>query len=192
MANHVSQYLSLRSDLNEKGREVWNEIMSRLNRDDTQGGEKHLGFVFFDSYDEMTRENMCDLIGAKWAYLTDHDESGLSMYSAWSPCIEFCTYLSEQIGIVDAGVQLVLTYEDEFCNFIGTALFDAGGLEDQEELEGDEFIDMILEDDDELRAHFDPELREFDDEGLEMLWEVQWDRISDWQWSATERMLGQR
>ena len=114
------------------------------------------------------------------------------MYSAWSPCIEFCTYLSEQIGIVDAGVQLVLTYEDEFCNFIGTALFDAGGLEDQEELEGDEFIDMILEDDDELRAHFDPELREFDDEGLEMLWEVQWDRISDWQWNATERMLGQR
>lgn len=190
MANHVSQYLSLRSELNEKGREVWNQILGRLDRDDTaHDHEKHLGFIFFDSYDEMDRTNMCELVGAKWAYCTDRDETGMSMYSAWSPCIEFCSYLAEQIGHVDAGVQLALTYEDEFCNFIGCAVFDAGGMYDQAELESDEFIDMCLENDEELQAHFDPEEREFDEEGQEMLWEVQWDRISDWQHNALEAML---
>ena len=190
MANHVSQYLSIKSEMNEKGREVWNEILGRLDRDETANDhEKHLGFIFFDSYDEMDREGMCDLVGAKWAYCTDRDESGLSMYSAWSPCIEFCTYLAEQIGHVDAGVQLALTYEDEFNNFVGAAIFDAGGLEDQAELESDEFVDMVLEGDEELQAHFNAEEREFDDEGLEMFWEVQWDRISDWQYNTLEAML---
>ena len=190
MANHVSQYLSIKSELTKEGREVWNKILGRLDRDETANDhEKHLGFIFFDSYDEMDRENMCDLVGAKWAYCTDRDEDGMSMYSAWSPCIEFCTYLAQEIGKVDADVQLALTYEDEFCNFIGCAVFDTGGLYDQAELESDEFIDMILEDDEELRAHFDPEEREFDEEGQEMLWEVQWDRISDWQYNALEEML---
>ena len=47
MANHVSQYLSLRSELNEKGREVWNQILGRLDNDDTANDhEKHLGFIF--------------------------------------------------------------------------------------------------------------------------------------------------
>lgn len=190
MANHVSQYLSLKSELNEKGREVWNQILGRLDNDDTADDhEKHLGFIFFDSYDEMDRTNMCELVGAKWAYCTDRDEDGLSMYSAWSPCIEFCAYLAEQIGHVDAGVQLALTYEDEFCNFIGAAVFDAGGLYDQAELESDEFVDMVLEGDEELQAHFDSEEREFDEEGQDMFYEVQWDRISDWQYNALESML---
>ena len=190
MANHVSQYLSIKSELTKEGREVWNKILGRLDRDETANDhEKHLGFIFFDSYDEMDLSTMCDLVGAKWAYCTDRDESGLSMYSAWSPCIEFCTYLAEQIGHVDAGVQLALTYEDEFNNFVGAAIFDAGGLEDQAELESDELIDMILEDDEELRAHFDPEEREFDEEGQEMLWEMQWDFIANWQWKAIESML---
>lgn len=192
MANHVSQYLSIRSELSKEGREMWNNLMARLDRDDAGDHEKHLGFMFWESYDDMNRENMCDNVGAKWAYRTDHDEGGMSMYSAWSPCLEFCSYIAEQIGQVDPGVQLALTYEDEFCNFIGAAIFDAGGLEDQVELDSDEFIDMILEGDEELQAHFDPEEREFDEEGQEMLWEVQWDRISDWQWNSLESMLGQR
>ena len=190
MANHVSAYLSVRN-ISEEGQVVWDKIVSDLEAKRNENEyEVHLGHFIFENFDDDWDFNrMCDEIGAKWAYMTDADESGMAMYSAWSPCIEFCTYLAEQIGHVDAGVQLALTYEDEFCNFIGCAIFDAGGLEDQSELEGDEFVDMVLEDDDELRAHFDAEEREFDEEGQDMFYEVQWDRISDWQYNTLEAML---
>ena len=77
MANHVSQYLSVKS-ISEEGLKVWNEILGRLDRDDTaHDHEKHLGFIFFDSYDDMDRTNMCEQVGAKWAYCTDRDDSDL-------------------------------------------------------------------------------------------------------------------
>ena len=124
MANHVSGYLSIRT-ISEEGQKVWDKIVSDLEAKKEVGDyEIHLGHYIFENFDDDWDFNrMCEEIGAKWAYATDWDESGMAMYSAWSPCGEFVEDVAMRIGEVDESVQIVLTYEDEFPNFVGVATF---------------------------------------------------------------------
>ena len=80
MANHVDGYLSIQT--NEAGKAVWKQFTDKLqevlDKEEQSWGEVHLGEIFFDDLDdpELTRDWMCDNIGAKWAYARDFDEDG--------------------------------------------------------------------------------------------------------------------
>jgi len=81
-----------------------------------------------------------DNCGAKWVNLEDADESYLQGYSAWSPPIPMLEHLAKF-----AGVELRMTYEDEFRNFIGVAWADDEGLSSYEELEGGDLNQLLLD-----------------------------------------------
>tara|TARA_Y100000361_G_scaffold121838_1_gene113915 strand:+ start:1261 stop:1836 length:576 start_codon:yes stop_codon:yes gene_type:complete len=81
-----------------------------------------------------------DNCGAKWVNLEDADESYLQGYSAWSPPIPMLEHLAKF-----AGVELRMTYEDEFRNFIGVAWADDEGLSSYHEIEGNDLTDQMLE-----------------------------------------------
>ena len=81
-----------------------------------------------------------DNCGAKWVNLEDADESYLQGYSAWSPPIPMLEHLAKF-----AGVELRMTYEDEFRNFIGVAWADDEGLSSYHEIEGNDLNQLLLE-----------------------------------------------
>ena len=81
-----------------------------------------------------------DNCGAKWVNLEEADESYLTGYSAWSPPIPMLEHLAKF-----AGVELRMTYEDEFRNFIGVAWADADGLSNYEEIEGNDLNQELLD-----------------------------------------------
>ena len=187
MANHVDGYLSIQT--NEAGRKVWekytDKLQAVLEKEGHQWGEVHLGELFFDDLDdpELDRNWMCDNIGAKWAYAKDWDEDGVSMYSAWSPCGEFAERIIKEIGEVDPDVTGRLTYEDEFPNYVGVALFNKHGMEEDYTIEWDDIQRLCMRQNKELRELWDEESEEWKDEDAarEILWEIQYDIIHDWQ-----------
>ena len=184
MANHVSGYLSVRT-ISEEGQKVWDKIISDLEaKKDESDYEIHLGHYIFENFDDDWDFNrMCDEIGAKWAYATDWDESGLSMYSAWSPCGEFASSVAQRIGEVDPSVQLVLTYEDEFPNYVGVCTYNKDGMVEDNCLESDELLEIVKEQQPELRELWDEEKEEWTDEekAWDLIYDVQWDIINEWQ-----------
>ena len=184
MANHVSGYLSVQT-ISEEGQKVWDKIISDLEaKKDESDYEIHLGHYIFENFDDDWDFNrMCDEIGAKWAYATDMDESGMAMYSAWSPCGEFVEDVAMKIGEVDSNVQIVLTYEDEMPNFVGVATFNVDGLVSDNGLEIEELLEMCRDRDEELAALWNEEDEEWTDEdqAWEILHEIQWEVIQDWQ-----------
>lgn len=205
MANHVSGYLSVRT-ISEEGQKVWDEyVIGTLEKYKGIGGRQydvHLGFFLADHVnddgdilmangEQLTMNEMCEEIGAKWAYAEDYDECGMSMQSAWSPCVEFCQKIAQKIGEVDETVQLVLTYEDEFPNFVGVATFDKDGTDTDLSVEWDDIREIMCDQDPELAALWNADEEEWTDEDAasDILCDTQWDVINEWQsnneeWSA--------
>ena len=193
MANHVNGYVSIRT-ISEEGQQVWDKIVSDLEAKRGEGEyEVHLGHFIFEDFDnDWDFNRMCDEIGAKWAYVTDMDESGMSMYSAWSPVGEFVDTVAKMIGEVDPSIQIVLTYEDEFPNFVGVATFTKDGLDTDNVLESDEIMVLMKMHEPELEELWDEDNEEWKDEdrAWELIYEIQWDIINNWQadnedWSIT-------
>ena len=184
MANHVNGYLSIRT-ISEEGQLVWEKICNDLEEKKEVGDyEIHLGHYIFEDFDKDWDFNaMCDNIGAKWAYATDMDECGMAMYSAWSPCREFTANVAERIGEVDSNIAIVLTYEDEFPNFVGVATFNKDGLVEDNVLDCDELMDIMKEQEPRLVELWNEEKEEWDneEEAWDIIYEIQWDIISDWQ-----------
>ena len=189
MANHVSGYLSIRT-ISEEGQKVWDKIVSDLEAKKKEGEyEIHLGhFIFEDIDNDWDFNRMCEEIGAKWAYMTDADESGMAMYSSWSPCGEFVESVARKIGEVDPSVQLVLTYEDEFPNFVGVTTFTKDGMDTDNYLESEELLEIMRNNDYELAALWDEDEEEWKDEDAawDLIYETQWDTINMWQENNTE------
>ena len=184
MANHVSGYLSIQT-ISEEGQKVWDKIVSELEAKKHEGDyEIHLGHYIFENFDDDWDFNrMCDEIGAKWAYAQDMDECGMSMYSAWAPCLEFAESVAKQIGEVDESVQLVLTYEDEFPNFVGVATYNKDGQDTDNCIEDDELVEIIRAENSDLNALWDEDDEEWRDEDAawELLNDIRWDYIHEWQ-----------
>ena len=184
MANHVQGYLSIR-EISEEGQKVWNKICSDLEAKKNTGEyEVHLGHFIFEDFDnDWDFNRMCDEIGAKWAYATDMDESGMAMYSAWSPCGKFVDTVAKMIGEVDETVRLVLTYEDEMPNYVGVATYTKDGLDTDNVLESDELMEEMKAKAPELVELWDEDEEEWKDEDAawDIINEIQWDMISDWQ-----------
>ena len=184
MANHVQGYLSVRT-ISEEGQKLWDEVVAKLQSNMKEGEyEVHLGHYIFEDFDnDWDFNRMCDEIGAKWAYAQDMDECGMSMYSAWSPCLEFAESVATMIGEVDETIELVLTYEDEMPNFVGVATFNQHGLDTDNVLECDELMEMMKEREPELAELWDADAEEWTDEDTawEIIHEIQWEMIGDWQ-----------
>ena len=188
MANHVNNYLDIRQ-ISDEGRKVWQEVfLDRMQNPERRVFD--LREFFFDIDDEG---NFIDFdwsiieekVGAKWASVEDGHEDGLNVCSAWSSIVPFADHVAKVIGEVDPDVQLVLTYEDEMPNFVGVATFTAEGLDTDNEIEWDDLRDEILNNHEEIRELWDAEEEDWhegmEDEGNELIWEVQWDTINDWQ-----------
>ena len=184
MANHVNGYLSVRT-ISEEGQKVWDKIVSDIQAKKKDGEyEIHLGhFIFEDLDNDWDFNRMCDEIGAKWAYATDMDEGGMAMYSAWSPCGEFADTVAKMIGEVDESVEIVLTYEDEMPNFVGVATYTKDGLDTDNCLEHDEMMDILKEKEPRLVELWDDAAEEWTDEeeAWDLIQDIQWEAISDWQ-----------
>jgi len=189
MANHVSAYLSVVS-ISEEGQKVWDKFVTgKLDelreKEESDYAEVHLMNFIWDNDDDYDRNEMCERIGAKWAYATDWDECGVATYSAWSPVGPWAEWIAKEIGKVDPSVELRLTYEDEFPNFIGVARYDKDGEADDEYIEWEEFREYIISQHDELAEMYDEDACDWkegkEEEANEFLWEVQWDHIHSWQ-----------
>mgnify|MGYP002641373983 FL=1 len=193
MANHVNGYLSVHQ-ISEEGQKVWDEyVVGTLEKSRGIGGsayDTHLGYFIFESDDEGEFTNwdfstMCDEVGAKWAYAEDFDECGISMTSAWSPCLPFCEMIAQKIAEVDPSVQLVLTYEDEFPNFVGVATFSKGGMDNDDCIEWDDLRSIMIEENEDLAVLWNEDEEEWtdDDAAFDILCDVKWDVIAEWQQS---------
>ena len=184
MANHVSGYLCIRQ-ISEEGQKVWDKIVSDLEAKKNEGEyEIHLGHFIFEDFDnDWDFNRMCEEIGAKWAYATDMDESGMAMYSAWSPCGEFVDTVATMIGEVDPDVQIVLTYEDEMPNFVGVATYTKDGMDTDNCLDGAELMEIMKEREPRLVELWDEDEEEWTDEeeAWDLIHEIQWDIINEWQ-----------
>ena len=189
MANHVSAYLSVVS-ISAEGQKVWDKFVTgKLDelrkKEESDYAEVHLMNFIWDNDDDYDRNEMCERIGAKWAYATDWDECGVATYSAWSPVGPWAEMIAEEIGKVDPTVQLKLTYEDEFPNFIGVATYNKDGNEDDEYIEWDEFLQWMLSRNEELHEMWDEDSEDWkegmEEAGVDLLSEIQWEEIHEWQ-----------
>lgn len=195
MANHVSAYLQVQS-ISEEGQKVWDEyVQGTLDKNVRDLHEAHLGHFIFDCDEEGEFTNwdfntMCEEIGAKWAYATDWGEDFVNTYSAWSPVLDWAELVARKIGEVDPDVELVLTYEDEFPNFVGVATFTAEGMVADNSIESDELLELIMDDNPELREMYDEDECTWkegkEDEAHDILMDVQWDKINEWQENNVE------
>jgi len=193
MANHVNNYLDLRT-VSDEGRKLWEEFfVEKMNN--SQLSHFDLREFFFKVDEDGNWINydwdlVGEKVGAKWATLEDVHEFGLNVTSAWSAIIPFAQYVAEKIGEVDPDVELVLTYEDEFPNFVGVATFTADGLDTNNEYEWEEVRERILNDHEEIRELWDAEEEDWhegmEDEGYDLMSEVQWDVINDLQHDGIE------
>jgi hypothetical protein len=190
MANHVSAYLSVRN-VSEEGQKVWDDyVVGTLEKNkELNSYEIHLGHFLFECNRETGEfvdwdfNQMCEEVGAKWAYATDWDECGMATYSAWGPIGGLAEKIARKIGEVDPSVQLVLTYEDEFPNFVGVCTYNKEGEDVDNTLEWDELHEIMRNNDDELAKLWDEENEEWKDEDAasDIMCDVQWDTIHEWQ-----------
>lgn len=189
MANHVSAYLSV-VEISEEGQKVWDKFVTgKLDelREKEEGdyAEVHLMNFIWDNDDDYDRNEMCERIGAKWAYATDWDECGVATYSAWSPVGPWAEWIAKEIGKVDPNVELRLTYEDEFPNFVGVARYNSLGEYADNYIEVDELLEFIRDRNPDLAEMWDEESEDWkegkEDEASDYLWEIQWEEIQQWQ-----------
>jgi len=176
MANHVSGSLR-HQGLSEEGQKVWDEYVVATLEKHKDKHEVHLGHYLFDEKDgEFTNwdfSRMCEEVGAKWAYAVDWDESYVSVYSAWSPVLEWAEMVALKVCEADSNASFVFTYEDEFPNFIGVATFDKDGLDTDNTLEVDELHEICRNNNPELAALWDEDNEEWTDD------DAAWDMLTD-------------
>jgi len=189
MANHVNNYLAF-DQISDEGRKVWQEQFIDKMVDGAYGDLREFFFKVgednqFIDFDYGVVE---DKIGAKWATIEDAHEDGLNVCSAWGPVVPFAEHVAEVIGKVDPSIRIVLTYEDEFPNFVGVATFTAKGLNTDNDIEWDEIRDRMIDNCDELRELWNAEEEEWtdEDEAIDIMGEMQWDTINDMQHEAIE------
>lgn len=180
MANHVSSYLKF-VRVNDAGMAFILKELQRINAVERKYGE--LNIAELEGYE--TYEEMCNNVGAKWAYIIDADQYGISFNSAWTPPTEWIQELIAEIGKIDSNSVCEFTYEDEMPNFVGAFLYKGGELVDGCEEDGDEILEKALEVA-ELREHWDAELEEFDDEGQDMYNDMIWDLANECQCEILE------
>ena len=191
MANHVNNYLSI-EQISDEGRKVWQEQFVDKIREGVFGDLRD----FFFGVDENSQYIDFDYgvvenkIGAKWATIEDVHEDGMNVCSAWGPVIPFAEHVAETIGKVDPSVRIVMTYEDEFPNFVGVTTFTAEGIDNDCDWDWDEIRDRIIAECDELRELWDPEeedwIEDKEDEANDLLSELQWEMINDMQHEGIE------
>lgn len=183
MANHVASRLVLESATDE-GREVFEaigkDIFSRLKEGENEG---HLGRLFCDDPDleGLSIDDMCEKVGAKWAYLTDADDSFMSFYSAWSPITTFVEqYVMPKVAEVDPKAIFAFSYEDEMPNFVGAYVYEGCDMLDGEECDAEEIREFIVSQTPELEGKWDEDDYEWTDEDSEELYnEVMWESVCE-------------
>ena len=191
MANHVNNYLAF-DQISDEGRKVWQEQFINKMFEGAYGDLREFFFKVgednqFIDFDYGVVE---DKIGAKWATIEDAHEDGMNVCSAWGPVIPFAEHVAETIGKVDPSVRIVLTYEDEFPNFVGVTTFTAEGIDNDCDWDWDEIRDRIIAECEELRELWDPEeedwIEDKEDEANDLLSELQWEMINDMQHEGIE------
>lgn len=185
MANHVDSYLSF-VKISPEGVAKLKEIFDRFDRFQ-ENGECHLAYAFYDSLEALPCPTY-ELIGAKWGFVQDYDESGMSMYSAWSAVPEFVEHIISEIATVDKSVVATYTYSDEMPNFIGVQLYTADGLDDEEYMDDEEIRMAMMSSNPELSKLWDEDEEEFTDDG-DMFNELIWEFVGDWHCNESEFML---
>lgn len=188
MANHVSSHLQF-VNISEEGRKIVEDIGNVLRT--RNGDNEHspsLGFAFTENIDDLTRTFMCDYVGAKWAYLDDWENDYMSFESAWSPVEEFVEYVVGEVAKVDESVIAKYTYEDEMPNFIGVQIYTKDGLHDAEEMDSGEILENLFDSNPDLKEEYSED-DGFTDKGHDILWEVQWGFINDWQEKTAREMM---
>lgn len=186
MANYVNSNLTF-DTITEEGLNFIRKLYAERVRKG-EGDRQWFPDMFVDgetlNYEETeqyawTIEN----IGPKWSYIEDFDASDASfnIVSAWSAPIEGVEKLMEMLEEVDPNAIATMTYEDEMPNFVGAATFTCDGVNDSCDWDYDEIVNQAMEENPDLRAEWDSEEEEFSDEGHEILYEVMWDIISEFQ-----------
>ena len=191
MANHVNNYLAF-DQISDEGLKVWKEQFVDKIAD---GNYSDLREFFFkigedNTFIDFDYEVVEDKIGAKWASVEDAHEDGLNVCSAWSPIIPFAEHVAETIGKVDPSVRLILTYEDEFPNFVGVTTFTADGLDTDNDWDAEEVRDRMLNDCEELRELWDFEEIDWiegkEDEGNDLMSELIWEAVHELQFEGIQ------
>lgn len=179
MANYVNSYISI-TNVSEEGQKFWDDLVKRISEFPRDSWETHLGYFLKSDLSEVTRSEMCDFCGAKWAYASDFDETGMRINSAWSPVREFVEWIAEGLAEVDPEAIIQYTYEDEMPNFIGAEVYTNGELEDAVEDSWEDILERLLEENQELREVWDSEGEEWTDDG-DLIHEYLWEYIDSWQ-----------
>jgi hypothetical protein len=166
MANHVYTYLKF-DNLSPPGTkalqdlyEQWTPLKSSWDREVSVSD-----IMFGPESEDATYENMCEVVGAKWAYVTDYDCEGITMYSAWSVPEGFIRQIVETVGNHDPDVIALAFYEDEYHNFVGVDLYTKDGMEDGSSMDGDELFGHMMETYPFLAEEWDEEEQIWKDEG---------------------------
>lgn len=195
MANHVTTNVELRN-LNEAGIAKLKEIFSRIRPTDSERRYEWFGDLWVDgadgspTYEETEQYSWTiDNIGPKWCHFDEIGDDYFRTISAWSYPQDGIEWLVQRIAEVCPEVVAVVTYEDEMPNFFGASIIDGDGVWDNVEWEYDELREVLHEDHPELLEHWDADEEEGDDEYNEMVWEHQWEELSNMQWSWLNEML---
>ena len=190
MANNVNNNLGI-IQISEEGQAVWDGIMSRI--DDLKYG--HLTGLFYEADSDgrwIVPEGVYagDAVGAKWAYRTDCDDTFINIESAWGPVLPLAEWIAQEIGKVDPDVKMVMTYEDEFPNFIGVATFTADGIDIDNDIDAEDLQEYLFDKNPELREMWDEDECDWkedrEDEAQDIMLDIQWESYDDWQTENTE------
>ena len=192
MANHVNTYVYFES-ISDAGKQKLEQLYTRIRKDTSyswfgdmwvDGEEGSPSYEETEKYDWTTK-----VIGPKWSYLEDYGDDFMSLTSAWSAPLDGIDWVVQQIAEVDPNVIARVTYEDEFPNFFGAALYTADGQYDIEEWDDGELRTMLLEEHPEMAEHWDEDEEECDDEYWDMYQEHCWEKVNDVQNDAIVDML---
>jgi len=74
-------------------------------------------------------------------------------------------------------------------NFVGVQVYTKEGLYDGEELDSEELLEHYMIAAPELKEEYDAEEEEFTDKGYDILSDVQWECINDWQYTRSLEMM---
>ena len=177
MANHVTAKISVTG--NDAVREEFNQRVEKAG---------HYLWGFWVEEKDWTSDIQREKVGPKWALIDYSDEDEMNTTSAWSPPTEFCNNLYDELKEIDPSVEITMTYEDEFPNFVGVYVVNEEGGSG-EDLEWDEIVERVKEQHKELTEpkYWDEENQEFTEEGDDFFRDVMWEDISNWQFVTADR-----